>query len=183
MSLLQASNNVHVLPAVLRSSPVCCKLVRDQFHSLSANPDAAKNSPGCKPEGSAPAGVGSSGTDSERGGSSFTACFPSLIHDPLLRPPPLVVEPHHRPAPVSRLVTMSPLAGTTPRHGTPPSPLRNDLKVRGGGLQCASLRGKASDYCFHYKQVQGHYPGSELAVPQGEIGCQRFRSGWFYGNP
>src|SRR5438270_11124884 len=60
------------------------------------NTAVATNCPGCTAAGSAPAALGSSGTDGKRGGSS-SPC-PSAFLDPLCRCPPLVIEPHHRPA-------------------------------------------------------------------------------------
>src|ERR1019366_7193815 len=66
-----ASSNAHVLPTVLRSSPaVAASWSGTSSQSLSANPDAATNSPGCGPADSAPATLGSSGTDDKTGGSS-----------------------------------------------------------------------------------------------------------------
>src|SRR5713226_6317329 len=72
-----ASSNAHVLPAVLRSLPVVAAgSSATSSQSLSADPAAATNSPGCRPAGSAPAALGSSGTDGKRGESSSPPASP-----------------------------------------------------------------------------------------------------------
>jgi len=68
----RASGSEHVSPAVRPSSPVVAvnsSAASSRFALVA--PAAATNSPGCKPAGSAPAALGSSGTDDKKGESSL----------------------------------------------------------------------------------------------------------------
>jgi hypothetical protein len=73
-----ASNSGHASPAAPRSSPVAvASSSATNSRSSAAVPVAATDSPSCKPTGSMPAGLGSSGTDGKRAASSSPpACLP-----------------------------------------------------------------------------------------------------------
>src|ERR1019366_941918 len=74
----EASSSGHAPPAAPRSSPVVvASSSATNSQSSAAVPAAATDSPSCKPIGSMPGGLGSSGTDGKKAASSSPpACLP-----------------------------------------------------------------------------------------------------------
>src|ERR1019366_3811995 len=74
----EASSSGHASPAAPRSSPdVAADSSATNSQSSAAVPAAATDSPSCKPTGSMPAGLASSGTDGKKAASSSPpACLP-----------------------------------------------------------------------------------------------------------